>query len=187
MEIFGSGAHAWSVKTFFFMEITCFWPEKPFEFLSLAEKNLQILEKTFFFMEIICFRLEKPFEFLSLAENTLRILEKTFFFMEITCFWPQKPYEFLSLAEKTLNFGKNLFFFGDNQNLTKKTIQSRLKVMKIWVKFVYGCIKLPKKPPPPPLRNSGYAPELEGTSVQISIFLLMPIYFCFKKFFDFFL
>ena len=29
--------------------------------------------------------------------------------------------------------------------------------MKIWVKIVYGCIKLPKKLPHP-LRNPGYAP-----------------------------
>ena len=28
--------------------------------------------------------------------------------------------------------------------------------MKIWVKVVYGSIKLQKKPPPP-LRNPGYA------------------------------
>ena len=40
------------------------------------------------------------------------------------------------------------FFFGDHLNLTEKPLQSRLRLMKIWVKFVYSYIKLPKKPPP---------------------------------------
>ena len=34
-----------SVKTFFFLEITCFWAEKPFEFPILAEKSVSISDK----------------------------------------------------------------------------------------------------------------------------------------------
>ena len=36
------------VKTFFFFEITCFWPEKPLEFLISARKSFRISAKTFF-------------------------------------------------------------------------------------------------------------------------------------------
>ena len=38
-----------SVKTFFFLEITCFWAEKTFEFPILAEKSVSISVKTFLF------------------------------------------------------------------------------------------------------------------------------------------
>ena len=49
VEFFGSGAHPKSMKTFFFLlDITCFWPEKPFEFLISARKSLWISVKTFF-------------------------------------------------------------------------------------------------------------------------------------------
>ena len=72
--------------------------------------------------------------------------------------------------EKWLNFGKDLsfffgdhlisagktvlvlwrrFFFGDHLVLTEKQPQSDSRQMKIWVKFVYCCFHLPKKPPPP--------------------------------------
>ena len=36
--------------------------------------------------------------------------------------------------------------------------------MKIWVKFVYCCFKLPKKPPPSS-QNPGYAPAYENGKV----------------------
>ena len=36
-----------SVKTFFFLEITCFWAENPFEFPILAEKSVSISDKPF--------------------------------------------------------------------------------------------------------------------------------------------
>ena len=50
MEISVSGAHAQSGKNFFFfLEITCFRLEKPFEFLISAEKTLRVSAKTFFF------------------------------------------------------------------------------------------------------------------------------------------
>ena len=34
----------------FFLEITCFWAEKPFEFPISAEKSVSISVKTFFFL-----------------------------------------------------------------------------------------------------------------------------------------
>ena len=98
VEFFGSGAHAKSVKTFFFfLEITWFRPEKPFEYLISARKTLWISD-----------------------------------------FGRKKP----------LNFGEDLLFFWDHLILTEKPPQSNLRLMKIWVKFVFGCIKLQKKPPP---------------------------------------
>ena len=43
-------------EDFFFLEITCFWPEKTFEFVILARKSLRISAKIFFFLlEITCF------------------------------------------------------------------------------------------------------------------------------------
>ena len=57
-----------------------------------------------------------------------------------------------------LNFGENLFFFlGEHLILTEKPPQSNSRLMKIWVKFVFCCFKLPKKPFSS-LRNPGYAP-----------------------------
>ena len=41
--------------------------------------------------------------------------------------------------------------------MTKKPSQSNSRLVKIWVKFVYSYIKLPKKPSP--LQNPGYATE----------------------------
>ena len=42
----------------FFFEITCFWPEKPLEFLAISVKTF-----FFLFLEITCFWPEKPLEF----------------------------------------------------------------------------------------------------------------------------
>ena len=56
------------MKTFFFVEITCFWRENPLEIPISAGKSLEISVKTFlFFLELTCFRPEKPFEFLLLT------------------------------------------------------------------------------------------------------------------------
>ena len=58
----------------------------------------------------------------------------------------------LNSAGKTLCISVKTFiffiFFGDHPILTAKQPQSNSRPMKIWVNFVYGCIKLPKKPPP---------------------------------------
>ena len=81
----------------------------------------------------------------------------TFFFWKSHVFGQKNPLNFRFWPKKTFKFRRRPFFFRDYLRLTKKTPQSRLKLMKIWVKFVYGCIKLPKKLPPP-LRNPGYAP-----------------------------
>ena len=48
--------------------------------------------------------------------------------------------------KNTTNFGED-FFFGDLLILTEKLPQSNSRLMKIWVKFVCSCNKLPKKPP----------------------------------------
>ena len=64
-------------------------------------------------------------------------------------FGQKKPLNFWFRSKKTFEFWRRSFFFGEYQNLTVKPTQSRLKLMKIWVKFVCGCTKLPKKPPLP--------------------------------------
>ena len=45
---------------FFFLEITCFWLEKPSKFLILARKSLQISAKTFFFGDHLIFTKNSP-------------------------------------------------------------------------------------------------------------------------------
>ena len=67
---------------------------------------------------------------------------------------------------KSPNFGwKNRFkldkdlFFGDHLILTEKPLQFGSRLMKLWVKFVYCCFHLSKKPPPP-LQNPGYASSI---------------------------
>ena len=55
--------------------------------------------------------------------------------------------------QNSLNCGEDLFFFlwrgGEHLILTEKPPQYNSRLMKIWVKFDYGWIKLQKKPPPP--------------------------------------
>ena len=58
------------------------------------------------------------------------------------------------------NFGEDLFF---SWRSLRKPPQSHLKLIKIWVKFVYGCIKLLKRPRP--LRNPGYAPAYSHVEI----------------------
>ena len=80
--------------------------------------------KTFFFLEINWFW----------ARKTLWNSAKIFFF-EITWFW----------AQKTLwNSAKS----EDYLIVYRKTSQSDLRLMIIWVKVVHYCFELQKKPPP---------------------------------------
>ena len=71
-----------SVKTFFFLKITCFWAKKPFEFPIWEEKFFPF----FFFFEITCLWAEKPFKFSILDENSFSISVKTFLFIYLL-FW----------------------------------------------------------------------------------------------------
>ena len=66
-----------------------------------------------------------------------------------TFFWRSPDFG----RKNPLNFSEDLFFFGDHLNLTEKPPQSHLRLMQVWVKFVYGCIKLQKKPPPHPAES----------------------------------
>ena len=64
--------HSWDEDLFFFLEITCFGPEKPLKSLISAGKSLRISVKTFF-LQITCFGPEKSFEFLISAGKSLWI------------------------------------------------------------------------------------------------------------------
>ena len=60
--------------------------------------------------------------------------------------------------------------------------QSNSRQIKIWVKFVYSCFKLPKTPSPhPALRNPGYAPTLSFNERKLMKFvnILRVIYISF--------
>ena len=63
------------------------------------------------------------------------------------------------------------FFFGDHLILTQKLPQFGAKLMKVWVKFVYCCFHLSKKPVPP-LPNPGYAPGMFNVPVLIFCHLI---------------
>ena len=52
-----------------------------------------------------------------------------------------------TFPKKTFQFWWRLFSFGDHLILTEKSLQSDSRLMKIWLKFVYCCFQLPKKPP----------------------------------------
>ena len=56
--------------------------------------------------------------------------------------------------KNSFNFDKDVFFFGDHLILTEKPPQSDSGLMKIWVKFVYCCFRISKKPPPSPFAKS---------------------------------
>ena len=81
---------------------------------------------------------------------------------EVTEFW-LGPFFFFWRSPKfgwknRFNFGEDLFF-RDHLILTEKPPQFGSRLMKIWVKFVYCCFHLSKKPPPPS-RNTGFAPGI---------------------------
>ena len=77
---------------------------------------------------------------------------------DLLLFGPEK-WSFVSGSDpKLVRFWRRPFFSGDYLILTEKPPHSDSRLTKIWVKFVYYCFQLPKKPPPPPLRIPGYAP-----------------------------
>ena len=66
------------VKTFFFLETTWFWAEKPLEFPISAEKSASISVKTFFLGGgTTWFRVEKTFELPSFPRNSVLISGQT--------------------------------------------------------------------------------------------------------------
>ena len=69
----------WRPFFFFFLETTCFWAEKTFEFPIPAEKSFSKSVKTFFFffLETTCFWAEKTFEFPSFLRNFVSIFGQT--------------------------------------------------------------------------------------------------------------
>ena len=112
---------------FIFLEITCFWAEKTFEFPILAEKLVSISVKTFFififFLEITCFWAEKTFEFWA---EKVSISVKTFFFIYFFgdhLFLGGKNVWISDFGRKiSLNFGEDLFFFEDHLFLGGKNV-----------------------------------------------------------------
>ena len=78
----------------------------------------------------------------------LKLVRKTewrSFFFFFFFFW-----DHLILAGKTVSILVKTFFILEITYLilTEKPPQSDASLMKIWVKFVYCCFQLPKKPPP---------------------------------------
>ena len=118
--------------------------------------------------------------------------EDLFFCFEITWFWREKRSEFrwrpffffffwrsLDFREiNALNFGDDLFFFWRSLDFGQKNAlnlpQSNSRQMKIRVKFVYGWIKLQKKPPP--LEKSWLRDWCQLTHVMLYRWLLFGYY-----------
>ena len=84
-------------------------------------------------------------------------LERTLSWSEVTEFW-LRPFFWRSPKfgwKNRFNFGEDLFFWR-SPDFDRKTASIWFKMVKIWVKFVYCCFQLSKKPPSL-LRNPGYA------------------------------
>ena len=80
--------------------------------------------------------------------------QRTWRLLEITWFWTgefwQRPFFFedhLILDRKILWISAKTFFFGDHLVFTEQLPQSKSRLIKIRVKFLYGWIKLQKSPP----------------------------------------
>ena len=129
---------------FFFLEITCFWAEKAFEFRNFGfwPKNLSQFRWRPFFLKITSFWTEKAFKYRILAKKSVSISVKTFFFMEITYFWAEKAFEFPSLAEISVSILRI------NRPKLDKSCDSDSRTIKIRVKVVCSFLTLSKKPPP---------------------------------------
>ena len=78
-------------------------------------------------------------------KNTSTVGEDLFF-CQSPVFGRKKLLNFWFIPEKAFEFQQRPFFV-DHLIFTEKSPQSNSRLMKIWVKFVYGWIKLPKRPP----------------------------------------
>ena len=100
---------------FYFLETTCFWAEKTFEFRIWAEKSVSISAKTFFiflfFLETTCFWAEKTFEFRIWAEKSVSISAKIFFFWRPPAFGRKKPLNFGFGPKNQSQFRRRPFLF----------------------------------------------------------------------------
>ena len=152
VEFLGSGAHPKSVKTYF-LEITWFRQKNPLNFG----------EDLFCCWRSPAFGQKKTLNFWFRPENPVWISVENFFFFFfgdhlhlaeknpwVSDFGRKQTLEFLISAEKNLWISVKTFFFGDHLILTENPPESNLRLMKIWFKFIFVCIKLPKKPPHPP-------------------------------------
>ena len=104
---------------------------------------------------------------LKLVRKTDWIWVKTFFF-----FWRSPNFG----RKNSFIFGEDLFF-GYHHIFTKKPPQSDSRLMKTWVKFVYCCFQLQKKPPPPPCEFLAMHRNLRGDLyifITISSNVLVP-------------
>ena len=89
-----------------------------------------------------------------------------------TCYLDQKSGVFFWSASKLLRRSDWILVKTlDHLILTEKPPQFCSRLMKIWVKFVYCCFHLSKKPAPP-LRNPGYAPGMFNVPVLIFCHLI---------------
>ena len=91
-------------------KITCFWPEKTIKYSISTRKSVWVPAKTFFFV----------------------------FFGDHLLLAGKTPKFSVSARKSLWISAKTFFFFGDQLIFTNKTPLSYSRIMKIWVKFVYG-------------------------------------------------
>ena len=85
---------------------------------------------------------------------------------KLTCFFVVVFFEIdWKYIKKGVLWGKDLFFFRRSPDFDRKPSQSNSRLMKIWIKFVDLCFKLPKKGP---LQNPGYAAAQDSGKLQLS-------------------
>ena len=156
VEFFGSGAHPKSVKTYF-LEITWFRPEKPFEYLISAGKTFWISVKTFFCWRSPAFGPKKTLNFWFRRKNRLNFGGDLFFFFGDHLHSAETTLEFLiSAGNKLLNFWFRLekpfelrwrpfFLFGDHQySARKKTLEFLISAEKnLWISVKTFFLEIP--------------------------------------------
>ena len=125
----------------FFLEITCFWAKKSFEFSILAENSDSILVKTFFFGD----HLFLGWKIVWISDSGRKLglnFGEDLFFLEITCFWAEKLFEFPILAENSDSVSVRTFFFGDHLFLSGKNFWTSELSEKFRLNFRTNRVKL---------------------------------------------
>ena len=134
-----------SVKTFFFLETTCFWAEKSFEFPILAKNSDSILVKTFFFYFYFwrppVSGLKNRLNFRFWPKNQTQFWRRPFFFVFFFFFFWRPP---VFERKKPLNFRA---FREIPSQFSGKPCETDSRTMKIRLKVVCTFLTLSKKPP----------------------------------------
>ena len=122
-----------------------------------GKKTTSVFGEDFIFWRSPVFGRKKTLNFWFRPEKAFEFRRRPFSLRPPGFGW-KKNLNFWFRPETAFEFRWSFFlFFWDHLIFTEKSLQSNSRLMKIWVKFIYGWIKLTKKPLP--LQNLGYTPD----------------------------